>query len=129
MATRPQVRPLSPHLGIWRWRVHAVTSITHRVTGNGLAVAGGLAFVWWLVAAALGPEAYADFIAVARSPIGVIVGVGLSWAIFQHAASGVRHLAMDTGAGLELGTSKTSATVTWVFSILATAALWLFILL
>lgn len=129
MATRPQVRPLSPHLSIWRWRVHAITSITHRITGNGMAIVGGALFTWWLVAAASGPDAYMTFLAVARGPIGVIVGIGLTWAIFQHAASGVRHLGMDTGAGLSIERSKLSATLTWIFSILATAAFWLFVLL
>ena len=129
MATRPQARPVSPHLQIWRWRVHTVTSIMHRVTGNGLAIVGGIAFAWWLVAAALGPDAYTDFVSVARSPIGVIVGIGLTWGFFQHAASGVRHLAMDTGAGFEIHVSKITATLTFVVSTLATLAFWAFIFL
>lgn len=128
MATRPQARPTAPHLSIWRWRIHTITSITHRVTGDGLAIVGGVLFTWWLVSAALGPDAYADFLAVARSPFGVIVGVGITWGFFQHMASGVRHLGMDTGAGFEVGVSKTTATLTYIFSILATAAVWLFIL-
>lgn len=129
MATRPHARPISPHLSIWRWRVHTLTSIFHRITGNGMALVGGVLFTWWLVASASGPEAYAAFQSVARSPFGVIIGIGLSWAFFQHAASGLRHLVMDTGAALEISVSKTTATATYVFSILATAALWLFILL
>ncbi|MEO0500309.1 MAG: succinate dehydrogenase, cytochrome b556 subunit [Pseudomonadota bacterium] len=136
MATRPQVtpdaqaqRPLSPHLSIWRWRVHTVTSIMHRATGDGLAIVGGILFTWWLVAAAAGPEAYAVFLGIATGPIGLIVGIGMTWGLFQHAASGVRHLAMDTGAGFELDTSKTTATMTFVVSTLLTIALWAFILL
>lgn len=129
MATRPQARPVSPHLQIWRWRIHTVTSILHRITGDGLAIVGGILFTWWLVAAASGPDAYASFVAIARGPIGVIVGIGLTWGFFQHAASGVRHLAMDTGAGYGLEVSKLTATLTIVFSILATAAFWLFVFL
>lgn len=94
-----------------------------------MALVGGVLFTWWLVASASGPEAYAAFQSVARSPLGVIVGIGLSWAFFQHLASGLRHLVMDTGAALEVSVSKSTATATYVFSILATAALWLFIFL
>ncbi|MGB7405083.1 MAG: succinate dehydrogenase, cytochrome b556 subunit [Pacificimonas sp.] len=133
MALRPQVgaqpRPLSPHLSIWKWQVHTVTSIVHRITGDGMAIAGGLLFTWWLVSAAMGAEAYATFLAVATGPVGIVVGIGLTWALFQHAASGVRHLAMDTGAGFEVQTSRMTATLTYMFSIIATIALWAFILL
>ena len=36
----------------------------------------------------------------------------------------MRHLVMDTGAGLELGTNKTSAVLTIVGSVLLTVLLW-----
>ena len=36
-------------------------SILHRVSGNGLAVAGLGLLLWWLGALASGPEAYAAF--------------------------------------------------------------------
>ena len=44
-------------------------SIMHRVTGNGLATVGAMGLVWWLMAAAIGPDAYATFVACATSPI------------------------------------------------------------
>ena len=49
-------RPLSPHLAIYRRHLSMMTSITHRITGCGLAV-GALMVVWWFLAAARGPEA------------------------------------------------------------------------
>ena len=117
-------RPLSPHLSIWKWRVHAITSITHRVTGNGLAFVGLSLFAWWLAAAATSKEAYETFLSVATSPFGWLVWVGISWFFFQHLLSGIRHLLMDTGWGYELGVAKLSATWTWVGSVLLTAAFW-----
>jgi|TARA_R100000501_G_scaffold17783_2_gene33825 succinate dehydrogenase / fumarate reductase cytochrome b subunit len=101
----------------------------HRATGDGLAIIGGSLFTWWLVSAAMGPEAYASFLSIATGPIGLVVGIGLTWGVFQHASSGVRHLVMDTGAGLEIHTSKTTATLTYFVSTLLTVALWAFILL
>ena len=117
-------RPLSPHLSIWKWRVHAITSITHRITGNGLAFVGLSLFAWWLAAAATSREAYETFLSVATSPFGWLVWVGISWFFFQHLLSGIRHLLMDTGWGYELGVAKLSATWTWVGSVLLTAAFW-----
>ncbi len=117
-------RPLSPHLSIWKWRVHMATSIFHRVTGNALAFGGLLLFTWWLAAAATSREAYESFAAVATSPIGWIVWVGLSWTFFHHLVSGLRHLLMDTGWGFELGIAKSVATWVWVIGVLLTAAFW-----
>ncbi len=121
-------RPLSPHLGIWRWRVHMLVSILHRATGDGLAIVGTLLFLWWLVAAASGPAAYETFLTVARSWFGILVLVGMTWGVFQHMMSGLRHLAMDTGWGYDLATSKLTATLTIVASIALTAITWAIIL-
>jgi len=99
-------------------------SILHRATGIALSVAGLAILAWWLMALAQGPEAYATFIKVANSPIGLIVLVGLTWSFFQHLLSGIRHLVTDTGAGFELGVNKTSAILTVVGSILLTVLLW-----
>ena len=121
-------RPLSPHLSIWRWGPHMLVSILHRVTGVGLATLGAAAFVWWLLAAATSAEAYARFLDHADNWYGVLVGVGLSWAFFQHMLSGLRHFGLDLGAGYELKTNKFWSVMTLVGSVLLTALLWFFIM-
>lgn len=122
-----RARPLSPHLTIWKWGPAMAASIVHRVTGNGLATVGAIGLVWWLAAAASGPEAYATFIACATSWCGKLVGIGLSWAFFQHLFSGLRHFVLDTGAGYELQANKTWSIVVFAGAIIATIAFWLFI--
>lgn len=126
---RPQVRPLSPHLSIWKWRVHTVVSIMHRVTGNAMSTGGVILFLWWLVAAATGPAAYATFHSVATGWFGLLIGFGLTWVFFQHMMSGIRHLVMDTGSALEIHDSKRFATATFIGSTLLTLAVWAIILL
>ena len=121
-------RPLSPHLYIWKWRVHMATSIFHRATGAALLFGGLSLLTWWLVAAATSPEAYATFLKVATSWFGWLVLVGLSWSFFQHLCSGVRHLLMDTGWGYELGTAKASATTVFITAALLTIAFWAVVL-
>jgi succinate dehydrogenase / fumarate reductase cytochrome b subunit len=103
-------------------------SILHRVTGMALSIAGLAILTWWLVAIAQGPEAFALFMTAATHPVGLVVLIGLTWSFFQHLLSGVRHLAMDTGAAFELGINKRFAVLTIVGSVLLTAVLWAWLL-
>jgi succinate dehydrogenase / fumarate reductase cytochrome b subunit len=121
-------RPMSPHLTIWKWGPHMLVSILHRVTGVGLATIGAAALVWWLVAAATGADAYATFAGWATWKWALIVPVGLSWALFQHMLSGLRHFVMDLGAGYELGTNRFWAWMTVLGALLLTLLLWAWIL-
>jgi succinate dehydrogenase / fumarate reductase cytochrome b subunit len=110
-----------------------LVSILHRATGTGMATVGTMLLVWWLAAIASGEKAYATFRDVFTTDtgglnvIGWVIGVGLTWALFQHMANGVRHLFMDAGAGFELKRTKQSSTAAIVAAVLLTAAYWLFI--
>ena len=103
-------------------------SIIHRVTGAGLSIVGLAVLTWWLLALSGGTESYDAFTKTAGSLVGKIVLIGLTWAFFQHLFSGIRHLVMDTGAAFELGINKTFAILTFVGSVLLTAALWWYLL-
>lgn len=117
-------RPLSPHLGIWRWGPGMTVSILHRVTGVGLSILGLGFLTWWLAAIAQGGDAYDRVAHFAVTPIGLIVLIGLTWAFFQHLLSGIRHLVMDTGAGFELPVNKAGAILTIVGALILTALVW-----
>ena len=103
-------------------------SIIHRATGVALSFAGLAILTWWLFALSSGPEAYATFTKAATHPLGLIVLVGITWSFFQHLLTGIRHLVMDTGAGFELGINKTFAILTFVGSVVLTAAVWFYVL-
>lgn len=98
-------RPLSPHLQIYRPQITTITSILTRITGNALIV-GALLLVWWIVAAATGPEAFALADGVLTSWFGDLVLLGSVWALWYHTLAGVRHLIWDAGFGLELETAE-----------------------
>ena len=105
-----------------------LVSILNRATGVGLAVAGAAVLLWGLLALADGPQAYADFCGWATWKWSLLVWVPLSWALIQHALTGLRHLVMDIGAGYELPVNKFWATMTIAVSAVLTALLWLYIL-
>ena len=121
-----RVRPLSPHLQVWRFHVTMTASILHRITGSAL-IAGVILIALWLGALAFGPEAYDRFVALAGSPLGLVVWIGLTLAGFYHLFSGVRHLIWDTGAGLAPKTADALAWASIVGSIVATVAFWAFL--
>lgn len=98
-------RPLSPHLQIYRPQLTSITSILTRITGNGLIVAVLLG-VWWLVAAAVGPEAFARADAVLTSWFGDLLLTASLWALWYHFLAGLRHLYWDTGRGLDIVTAE-----------------------
>lgn len=116
-------RPLSPHLQVYRLPLPALTSIAHRITGIGLSV-GTLLLVWWLIAAAAGPEAYATASGFIASPIGLILMFGWTAALWYHLFNGVRHLIWDGVRMLTLEQSYTSAKLIIAATIVATVATW-----
>lgn len=110
-----------------------LVSILHRATGDGMATVGMALLVWWLAAIAAGAAAYANFVDTFTHSdgrlniVGWVIGVGLTFALFQHMMSGIRHLVMDTGAAFELKTNKTFAMMTMVASTLLTIVFWLYL--
>lgn len=121
--TGPRERPLSPHLQIYKWPVTMGTSIIHRVTGVGLA-GGTVLLATWLIAAALGPEAYDQFQALAGHWFGRLVLFGFTLALVYHALNGVRHLFWDFGYGFKVPTANMTGLLTYAATALFTALIW-----
>jgi len=128
MSDAPSTRPLSPHLSIYKFRPTMAMSILHRITGSALYV-GTLFFVWWLVAAASGPEAFSYASAFFGSIIGQLILFGYTWALLHHMFGGIRHLIWDTGHGLGKETSTLLAQATLAASLVVTLILWVGILI
>jgi succinate dehydrogenase / fumarate reductase cytochrome b subunit len=119
----PIVRPLSPHLQVWRWHVTMLGSILHRASGVALYV-GAAVVCAWVAALAAGPQTYGLFVTYAASPLGLLVWFGLTLAAFYHLASGLRHLVWDMGAGLKPKTADAMASFSIWFAVIATIAFW-----
>lgn len=120
-----QERPLSPHLGVYKFEWTMAYSIFHRFTGVGLGV-GTLYLTWWLIALASGPEAFATVQDFSGSLIGRLLLFGWTWALFYHFGNGIRHLFWDAGKGFDLKTAALSGHFMVAFSAVATILLWVF---
>ncbi len=116
-------RPLSPHLQIYRLTFTMVMSGLHRITGIFLYL-GSVLMVWWLVAAASGPNAYAVVQWAASSWIGRLVLLGYTFTMMHHLFGGIRHLIWDTGRGYEPTEREWLARATLICSLFFTAVIW-----
>lgn len=118
-----QTRPLSPHLGIYRWQITMTLSIVHRATGIALAV-GTLLVIAALLALADGPESYSKVQGFCASPFGLFLLLGWTWALCFHLCNGIRHLAWDAGWGFELPRVDATGWTVVMASLLMTIAIW-----
>ena len=117
-------RPLSPHLQVYRWPVSMALSISHRITGVGLAF-GTLLMTWWLMAAAAGPGSFATVQAFLGSAIGVLLLLGWSASLIFHLFTGVRHLIWDIGRGFDDRAYRTTGWAVVAATVAATVIVWI----
>jgi succinate dehydrogenase / fumarate reductase, cytochrome b subunit len=118
-------RPLSPHLGVYKFAYTMALSILHRITG-GVNTVGFLAFAWWLMALASGPEAYESAMRCLSSPLAKLLLVGFAFSFVYHFCNGIRHMVWDTGRGLERAQARRSGVLVIVAAVLLTGLLvWL----
>ena len=98
-------RPLSPHLSVYKWQLHAITSILTRITGNALIV-GVILFVSWLLAAATSDASFRVVNAIISSWFGKLILIGSLWALWYHTLAGIRHLIWDQAVWLDIKKSR-----------------------
>jgi succinate dehydrogenase / fumarate reductase cytochrome b subunit len=112
-------RPLSPHLGVYKFMYTMSLSIMHRITGIAAAF-GFLVLVWWLMALATGPDAYARAMSCLGSPLAKLLLVGFTFSFVFHFCNGIRHLVWDTGRGLERAQARRSGALVITAALLFT---------
>jgi succinate dehydrogenase / fumarate reductase cytochrome b subunit len=99
-------------------------SIVHRATGVAMYF-GTLLLVWWLVAAASGPPAYANVQAFTTSFIGRVIVFGFTWALMHHLFSGIRHFIWDLGYGFKANEREALTWGALIAGISLTVLLWI----
>jgi succinate dehydrogenase / fumarate reductase cytochrome b subunit len=82
-----------------------MTSILTRITGNAMLISA-LLIVWWFLAAATSPEAYAVANGFLTGWFGDLVMTFSVLGLWYHTLAGVRHLIWDNGIGLDIPTAE-----------------------
>jgi succinate dehydrogenase / fumarate reductase cytochrome b subunit len=124
---RPE-RPLSPHLQIYKPLINMVMSIVHRITGAALYF-GSLLLVWWLIAAASGPDYFNYVLSWFATWPGKIILLGYTWALMHHMMGGLRHLIWDSGHGYDLWMVDLLSWGSLAASLTLTAIVWIAVVL
>ena len=118
-------RPLSPHLQVYDMlQLTSALSIAGRITGAAWAV-GLVLLVWWLVAAASGPSAFAQVQWFMSSWIGLLGLFGMTAAAWYHTLNGVRHLAWDAGYGYDIPTTYRTGWMVFIGTGVLTVLTWI----
>ena len=86
---------------------------------------GAVLVVWWLLAAATGPEDFSIVDGLLTSWVGHLVLLGVTWALAYHLLNGIRHLFWDMGYGYELETVDKTGWAVVIGSAVLTVLLWL----
>ncbi|GAB7355457.1 hypothetical protein MBLNU459_g5960t1 [Dothideomycetes sp. NU459] len=103
LANRRLQRPVSPHLGIYKWQMGSVLSSLMRITGviySGSFYLFGLAYfaspyLGWDLCSATFAAAFGSLPFAAKSAVKFVV----AWPFVLHCINGVRHLTWDTARG------------------------------
>ena len=118
-------RPLSPHLQVYDMlQLTSALSISGRITGAAWVV-GLVVLVWWLVAAASGPSAFAQVQWFLSSWLGLLGLFGMTAAAWFHTLNGVRHLFWDAGYGYYIPTTYRSGHLVLVGTVVLTLLTWI----
>tara|TARA_B100000401_G_C52752656_1_gene694017 strand:- start:354 stop:740 length:387 start_codon:yes stop_codon:yes gene_type:complete len=111
--------PLSPHLGIYKWQISSLLSITHRIVGviNILAIT---LICFWTLSLLLGENSYEATKIFLKSFFGKFIIISLCWTFSFHILNEIRHLIWDMGYGFDLKIAKITGVLAFFGSFILT---------
>tara|TARA_Y100000741_G_scaffold255685_1_gene197066 strand:+ start:301 stop:687 length:387 start_codon:yes stop_codon:yes gene_type:complete len=111
--------PLSPHLGIYKWQISSLLSITHRIVGviNFLAIT---LICFWTLSLLLGENSYEVTKIFLKSFFGKFIIISLCWTFSFHILNEIRHLIWDMGYGFDLKIAKITGALAFFGSFILT---------
>lgn len=86
----------------YRPQLTSILSITSRLTGVFLTVVSMPLLLWWVVALAAGPKAFAVAMEFFQSVPGTLLVLVSTLFLCYHLMNGIRHLIWDTGKMLSI---------------------------
>ena len=116
--------PLSPHLGIYKWQISSLLSITHRIVGEINILAITLICIWTL-SLLVGENSYEITHLFLKSLFGKFIIVFLCWTFSFHILNEIRHLIWDMGYGFDLKITKITGVLAFIGSFILTILFYL----
>ena len=116
--------PLSPHLGIYKWQISSLLSITHRIVGVINIIAITL-ICFWTLSLLLGENSYEITKIFLKSFLGKFIVISLCWTFSFHILNEIRHLTWDLGYGFDLKVSKITGILALIGSFVFTVLFYL----
>jgi succinate dehydrogenase / fumarate reductase cytochrome b subunit len=101
----------------------SLMSISHRASGAFLSIVGAPLFLWWLVAASNGPEAYNGLLRFLDGAVGKLVLIACLVSLSFHLLNGIRHLVWDTGRALDIRSAYTAGWLVLIGTVILSAVL------
>ena len=116
--------PLSPHLGIYKWQISSLLSISHRIVGviNILAIT---LICFWTLSLLLGENSYEVTKIFLKSFFGKFIIISLCWTFSFHILNEIRHLIWDIGYGFDLKIAKITGVLAFFGSFILTILFYL----
>jgi succinate dehydrogenase / fumarate reductase cytochrome b subunit len=120
------LRPLSPHIQIYKPQITSITSIMHRITGV-ISFIGLLMFCWLIVYnvyfSSYSDTTPCDCISIEiLNILRYIALVGLIFSLYYHLCNGIRHLFWDAGKGFDIQTANKTGKIVILIAVLLTVA-------
>ena len=116
--------PLSPHLGIYKWQISSLLSITHRIVGVINIIAITL-ICFWTLSLLIGENSYEITQIILKSLFGKFIIVFLCWSFSFHILNEIRHLIWDMGYGFDLKVTKITGILVFLGSFVLTILFYL----
>ena len=116
--------PLSPHLGIYKWQISSLLSITHRIVGviNILSIT---LICIWTISLLIGENSYEITKLFLKSLFGKFIIISLCWTFSFHILNEIRHLVWDMGYGFDLKVTKNTGVLAFFGSFVLTILFYL----
>jgi succinate dehydrogenase / fumarate reductase, cytochrome b subunit len=122
--TENKLRPISPHLGIYRPQISSVLSIGHRLSGIGLFFVFS-AFCWWFIMWVFS-RFEPCYLQIFQNIFVKTILLVASYVFFYHLSTGIRHLIWDTGRWFSIPAINVSGWGAVIMSFTLTMVFWFF---
>jgi succinate dehydrogenase / fumarate reductase cytochrome b subunit len=123
VACQDDRRPVSPHLQVYDLPLAAKLSIFHRATGLILFI--GMLMMVAVLLASTSANSWNTMHSLLSSMPGKLVLFGLTFSLYYHFCTGIRHLLWDMGMGFSLTQTDLSNRIILIVSVVLTLMTWL----